>query len=487
MSHTCEFCNNKFTNHLILKTHKNSAKYCLKIQKELEDTLIISEFICEHCNKKFTLKQGLSRHIKSCKELKIKTDSNTLTTEQECITLKNSVTKLEKHIENLEKNECEIINIKHEYIILKTTIIQLEKQLEKKDEHIRELQDKMERITTTAISRPTTVQNNTNTNNINTKYSYLSPLTITSEEIKNRVNTHFTHEHFKKGQVGVADFAYRYIIPDEDGNPTYIFADIARKKCVFKDSDGNVIPDVKCQKLISMLIDPINARSKYIYDQMYASVEGEGSDDEVLGKRIAFLNLLKEIARLPRDSVKFSERILEKSNMPIPPLIETQPTRGLFHMQRLTNRVFEDVDDGDDRVFTVMSDSEDEHPTRSISQDELPFIDFDDTNIDRLVGIRLDSLKIVYKDRSTKIVKMEPCIYFYKDDRSKLRPLFYQYQGEDKNIYIQYTLEGMDFKVFPDPGITITENVYAIRYLEDKKRARVRYRDGREEIRNITN
>jgi hypothetical protein len=179
---------------------------------------------------------------------------------------------------------------------------------------------------------------------------------------------------------------------------------------------------------------------------------------------MVFLSLLQEIARLPRDSIRFGERILQASNTPLPPSSM--------------------IENGDQPVvFVIESDSEDETPPRVIPADELPFIDFDDPNIDRLVGLKLDRLKIIYKNGHVEFVNMEPCIYFYKDENSKLRLLYCQYQGEDDNkIYMWYTYEGRDFVGFPDPGIKITENVYAIRYLKDKRRVRIRYRDGREEI-----
>ena len=428
----CEFCNKPFKTEYTLKTHQKTAKYCILKQKS--DNIIMNEFTCEYCNKIFSTKNRLLSHIEICKVLKNERDAEYL------------------------KNKIELKICKEQLIFFQ------QKEIEYK-EQIRELQDKMERITTTAISRPTTVQTNTNT--INNKYSYLSPLTLTSDEIKNRVETHFTHEHFKKGQLGVADFACKYIIPDEDGKPTYIFADIARKKCVFKDADGEIIPDIKCQKLINMIIAPINVRAKRIYDELYASVEDSGSDDDVFRKRMVFLSLLQEIARLPRDSIRFGERILQASNTPLPPSSM--------------------IENGDQPVvFVIESDSEDETPPRVIPPDELPFIDFDDPNIDRLVGLKLDRLKIIYKNGHIEFVNMEPCIYFYKDENSKLRLLYCQYQGEDDNkIYMWYTYEGRDFVGFPDPGIKITENVYAIRYLEDKRRVRIRYRDGREVIREM--
>ena len=186
MSNKCKFCNKELKSEKILKAHQTTAKYCLLKQKG-NDT-IKTDFICEGCEVLFSSKQNLSLHKERCESIKFRIQINELkiSYENELENLKKHNTMLETTLKFIDKKDVEHqkqIDIYKEQLEKKQ--IEYEKQLEKKDEQIRELQDKMERITTTAISRPTTVQTNT----INNKYSYLSPLSLTSDEIKNRVET----------------------------------------------------------------------------------------------------------------------------------------------------------------------------------------------------------------------------------------------------------------------------------------------------------
>ena len=178
----CNFCMKEFKSNKILKNHQSSTKYCLKIQNQQTGANMGRvEFKCDGCNNVYTTKQNLSIHTLSCVDLRVKIEISIITQkyDEELANIKNINFKLEHILKCHEKKEIEYEKQ------LEKKQIEYEKQLEKKDEQIRELQDKMERITTTAISRPTTVQTNT----INNKYSYLSPLSLTSDEIKNRVET----------------------------------------------------------------------------------------------------------------------------------------------------------------------------------------------------------------------------------------------------------------------------------------------------------
>lgn len=110
----CEFCNNDFKSSNSLKTHQETARYCLKIRnKEVE-----KKHKCNNCNKFFSRKQHLLNHSAICNggwQTKYKN--------------------LEKKYENLEQ--------KYERKISKQ-----EKEYEKK---IDKLQDRIQEIATEAI------------------------------------------------------------------------------------------------------------------------------------------------------------------------------------------------------------------------------------------------------------------------------------------------------------------------------------------------
>ena len=63
MSLTCNFCNKIFANVSSLNYHKDTAKYCLKIQGK-EETEKTSK--CHICNRSFTSKNNLNIHLESC-------------------------------------------------------------------------------------------------------------------------------------------------------------------------------------------------------------------------------------------------------------------------------------------------------------------------------------------------------------------------------------------------------------------------------------
>ena len=57
----CEFCDNTFANKIILKTHQNTAKYCLKIQGKI----VSKVFPCKMCMREFNTKLHLQNHSKT--------------------------------------------------------------------------------------------------------------------------------------------------------------------------------------------------------------------------------------------------------------------------------------------------------------------------------------------------------------------------------------------------------------------------------------
>jgi hypothetical protein len=70
--YNCQYCNNEYSNKSILEMHKKTAKFCLKIQKTIENRTnnietLKSDFACEHCKYRTTLKSSLIAHIEICK------------------------------------------------------------------------------------------------------------------------------------------------------------------------------------------------------------------------------------------------------------------------------------------------------------------------------------------------------------------------------------------------------------------------------------
>ena len=115
MSNTCQYCNKDFAHHKNLLKHQKTAKYCLKIQKELniinDDEIKVVSFHCIYCNKHLTSKENLNNHHRICINK-----------------IKQEYTELES--KNNEMTD-EIVELKHQIEILQTKNDMLEKQLEK--------------------------------------------------------------------------------------------------------------------------------------------------------------------------------------------------------------------------------------------------------------------------------------------------------------------------------------------------------------------
>ena len=230
---TCEFCNHQFMNHIILKNHMATAKYCLKLRPNAE----ANKFSCEHCGKKFAQKAHLRTHSTSCKSQKImsiekyKSDLDQKIKEvveisQAKTTLEHENIKLLKELDQEKDNNCD-----------------LEIRLEKQNKRIRKLEIELAmnkgQIVGMKASKTPKIINNTN-NYINPKLANLptiedgvQPLTI--EYVKSLADT-YTYAYFKQGPVGIANFINSFVTTydedDLDAPPkrSYACTDVPRHK-----------------------------------------------------------------------------------------------------------------------------------------------------------------------------------------------------------------------------------------------------------------
>ena len=115
----CKYCKNEFHTKSSLNHHQNTAKYCLKMQGVKN-----SSFICSSCEKTFSNNYNLSVHIVSCGKSKISLE------------LKEKLYKTETQLEQIIK-----------IVEQKDIIINDQKKI------IKDLQDKLEKITIKAVSR----------------------------------------------------------------------------------------------------------------------------------------------------------------------------------------------------------------------------------------------------------------------------------------------------------------------------------------------
>ena len=152
----CQYCKNIFSTKTNLNSHQKTTKYCLKIQGiEIE-----KKYECKWCNKLFTIFSNFERHKKVCKNPK----------------------KIEEYEYKNKIKDQEIINIKEENNILKKEIEMLKNTICELRSDKKDLHDRYDNLSLTAVKRPV---NNTKNIQINNFIQKMEPLRI--EDIKESV------------------------------------------------------------------------------------------------------------------------------------------------------------------------------------------------------------------------------------------------------------------------------------------------------------
>ena len=294
----CEYCNTAFKTKSALNHHKNKAKYCLIIQKKIDETP--NEFKCNRCSKILSSKQYLKVHEEKCEGLKEDLSLNLDFQEEEC----NSTIATEKKIFKCEycgkilsrkqsllnhlnccykKKDKELVELKErtdreliekDKIIVKvnTQLENYKEQLEKQEENYKNLQDKLDKIANKAIDRPTTSFNNTTNNNLNITTSMDFD---NMETLKDAIDTKLNANHIVDGQRGLAQFLVDAILKDSEGNLKYKCTDSSRGIFKFLNSQGEINKDVDAKKLISYIVScGIKGKSVEIANRWYRDEDG---------------------------------------------------------------------------------------------------------------------------------------------------------------------------------------------------------------------
>jgi tRNA-binding EMAP/Myf-like protein len=208
----CQYCEKIFSTKSNLSNHQKTAKFCINKRQNI----IIEEFKC-YCEKIFHCKKNFNRHKKTCNLYDI----------------------IQPYIEKTIKFENE-------------NKLYLE-QLKQKDEHIKDLEDKLASIALAGVNKSTTINN---INNINNKILNISPLDLNnSEKIKSILDAKFDHNYIIEGQKGVAQFVVDHYLKDDEGKLKYVCTDPSRQIFKYKDDLGDIQKDVKAKKLTKTLID----------------------------------------------------------------------------------------------------------------------------------------------------------------------------------------------------------------------------------------
>jgi hypothetical protein len=192
------------------------------------------EHKCNACDRIFSRKYELDRHTKGCKK-------------------NNILREFEKTI-----------------ALLKDETIELKKENEMLTKQLKTTQESYEKLSLTAVKRPTT---NTKNIQINNYIQKMEPLRL--EDLKQSIPM-LTLDHHVKGAEGYAEFALEFPFKDK-----IVCVDVNRNKIKYKNDDGDVIEDVGFQKMMTKLCEALKDRSFNLCQEHYEKLSQEFTEKEM--------------------------------------------------------------------------------------------------------------------------------------------------------------------------------------------------------------
>lgn len=250
----CPFCQRVFSVKSALIRHKNTAKFCLKLQAEYKAKLNI----CEYCNKELDSERNLSIHYKSCEKYLSQTFSNLELLEK--LRQKDEEMnqrfrqKDEEMRQRLRERDIEILELK---------------------KHVRDLEDKLENIAIKGALKPSKITN------------YIQQLQPITEKHFLECSSNLTLDHIKRGPRGYAQYALEYPLRDR-----VVCVDYARRKIKFKDSDGNIITDPEMNRLAMLFYNSIKDKNRQLVEECKRQLKVNFDDEELdmLSKLMDYMN-----------------------------------------------------------------------------------------------------------------------------------------------------------------------------------------------------
>ncbi len=200
----CDYCKKTFCSNSSLSKHKKTNKACRRIQEEA-GVITENNFVCPSCEKNFTAKLSLSYHITICKK------NNT----------------------NLEQK-----------------VIALLDEVKQQTEHIKRLEEKIEKTPKiTKIHKNTNIETN---NNIETNIEQQNNITIyqimSPEHVEDFFKKHYNLDTLLGGQKALARFVNDGFLKE---SPVYLCGDRSRQK-FYIVKDGKKTEDTDCSEILGL-------------------------------------------------------------------------------------------------------------------------------------------------------------------------------------------------------------------------------------------
>jgi hypothetical protein len=248
----CEFCKKILNSKSALNVHQKNTKYCLKLQGNSQK----GQFVCE-CGKDFHNKHHLISHQDVCRIV------NTVYVQE----LRNRVNTAEQELRN------RVNNAEQENIILSS-------KLSDAFNTIKDLQDRIEKITLQAINRPTHQTKNKQIIN-------LAPFDLTQDKAKIIFANKYTPEYFLQGMKGLARFVSDHIVKTDTGESIYACYDRSRDVFKYKNESGEYINDIKAVRLVEIIHPAAAEHSRSMNDKFheeYMSALSEYDEENITNK-----------------------------------------------------------------------------------------------------------------------------------------------------------------------------------------------------------
>ena len=254
----CQFCNKVLSNDKALKKHQTVAKYCLKIQKELNE----KEILCEYCSGCFIGRHNLNSHYYNCRE---------------------------KIIFEKDKQTKELLAEKDK---------QTKELLAEKDRQLEKLQN----IISGIAMNPKTVTHTTTNNIVVNNRLNLND----TDRIQNVLENHLDGNVLCNGQKGLARMIYEKLLTGDDGKSIYKCVDPSRHNFEYVNEEGKVERDVKAAKLTNALIKG-DVCKKAIDVGTDLWKKDDGTTDDM--RYQAFSDKVLEVANITKDDSKFRSEL----------------------------------------------------------------------------------------------------------------------------------------------------------------------------------
>ena len=250
----CKYCNQILKSASSLNQHQKTAKYCLSKQNKEP----IKEHVCNFCGTGFLVKSTLNSHLRICKA------SNPMVQEQ-----------LQMFDETKSRLDLSLSREKENSIIFENKIIEKDRIIEEQKLIIKEFQDdqrkqnkdltdRIQSIAEKAISKPSTVNQNTTTNQI---INNMMP--ITDEHLQEHIHN-LNSIHVQNGASGYAKYALEFPLKD-----MIVCTDFQRRNCKYKDENGNVVSDPEMTKITKRLFSAIKERNEELINEYSAELQAK--------------------------------------------------------------------------------------------------------------------------------------------------------------------------------------------------------------------